>query len=210
MKRSLAVLAVLLVPALVDAMPVTDPAGWSLTIPDRYREAPKTPGALYSFAHGASADADFSAIQIQDAGGTIANEPVDHAVVERSARDSVKGTGVEILSFDYRKVRWKTFDLDVVISRMRKGDTSIVSLVTQVPLVGKAIQIAIAGPARDTDRLIADLTQIVSSIEGESSWLSAAERSERIGKGVGMVVGVLGALGLLSWWRRRARRAAAS
>lgn len=203
MKRSLAVLAILLVPTLVDAMPVTDPAGWSLTIPDRYREIAKTPGALYSFTHGEPTDADFSAIQIQDAGGTISNEPIDHAAVERGARDSVKGTTVELLGFDYRHVRWKTFDLDVVMSRMRNGDKTVVSFVTQVPLVGKAIQIAIGGPVTETDHLFDDMTEVVSSIDGESNWLSDSERSERIGKGVGMLAGTLGVLALIWWWRRR-------
>lgn len=206
MIRWLAVLAVLLIPTLGDATPVTDPAGWSLTIPDRYTELPKTPGALYSFAHGVSTDADFSAVQIQDLGGTIGNEPIDSAAAERGARDSVKGTGVEVLGFDVRKVHWKTFDLDVVISRMRKDDKSVVALATQVPLAKKAIQIVIGGPVSETDRLSAELTEIVSSIEGESNWLSAAERSERIGKGLGIVVGSLGVLGLLWWRRRRARR----
>ena len=118
----------------------------------------------------------------------------------------MKGTGVEILGFDYRSVRWKTFDLDVVMTRMRRGNKSIVSLLTQVPLAGKAIQVAVAGPASDTERLTADLTQIVSSIKGESNWLSAAERSERLGKGVGLLVGGIGALAVLWWWRRRVRR----
>jgi hypothetical protein len=55
----------------------------------------------------------------------------------------------------------------------------------------------------DTDRLNADLTEVVSSIQGESNWLSDSERCERIGKGVGMLVGSLGVLAAIWWWRRR-------
>lgn len=187
---------------------VSDPEhGFTLVVPEGYVDYPegKPPNMLYAFARGNPDDASFGILQLQALGGTIGREPLIRSTVERAARDSVKNAGIEIEGFDYRKIAWKGFELELVVTKIHGGDKHLVTLSTQVPLAKQALQIGMSGPAADEARLAGEMQALVASVEGKSSWLTDGERSERLGTAVGVIVGVALGLGGLLWWRRRQR-----
>src|SRR6266542_1650749 len=97
--------------------------GFRFTVPAGYVDYPegRGPGVLHVFAHGTPDEPSFSLIRIHALGGTIDRQPIIKETVERAAHQSVRGTGVEILRFDYRKIAWKGFELDEVVSFVDAG-----------------------------------------------------------------------------------------
>src|SRR4051812_6866007 len=83
--------------------------GFSFTVPSGYADYPagRAPGVLYAFTRGNPGDPSFTLIRIEAMGGIIGRGPLVRETVERAARDSVRGTGVELTQFDYRKAKWK-------------------------------------------------------------------------------------------------------
>ena len=75
-----------------------------------------------------------------------------------------------------------------------------------MPLAKEAIQITLAGPAGDEARLVADLQTVLGSLEGKSNWLTDADRSERLGRVAGSVIGVALGVALVVYLLRRRRR----
>ena len=207
------VLATLLVCATAHAASAarfTDAAhGFSVDIPDGYSDAPKTDDArvIHGFVHGALGEDGTSMIQLQSLGGTIGRGPLIHETVEKAARASVEGSGIEISAFEYRTAKWKTFDVNVLVVRLHSGDRKLVSLATQIPLAKQAIQIYLMGPASDEAKLEGDFHSMLASLDGKSNWLSDEERSEKLGEltGQALVVGLGIAVGI--WAFRRRKRA---
>ncbi len=192
--------------ARADTVSSADPA-FSFTLPNEFKDFPQGHGqkVLYSFARGNPGDASYAVLRIEGLGGTIGREPLHRAIVEKAARSSTASTGVEVKGFDYRKTRWKTFELDLIATRLTGGQQELLTLSTQVPLAKEAVQIAMLGPAKDEPRLVSELQSILVSLQGETNWLTDDERSERLGQLVGMGVGLIAAcVGLLLWRRRRA------
>jgi hypothetical protein len=74
-----------------------------------------------------------------------------------------------------------------------------------VPHANLGVQVQIVGPAADEARLRQELDAFLAGLDGKSSWLSDAERSEKLGTLVGGAVGVLLAVGFALWWSRRKR-----
>jgi hypothetical protein len=185
--------------------------GFSLMVPDGYVDAPNTsplPRTLHTFARGQPGEPGSAAIVVQDMGGTIGREPLIHAMVERAARDSLKPTGFEVTSFEYRKLPWKSFELEAVLTTAGGADRSLLSVSVQVPLAGSAIQIIVAGAPGDKERLVADLQALLGSLDGKSSWLSDSERSRQLGRAAGQLAILAAAVGLIVWLARRRRRQA--
>ena len=190
-----------------------DKRGFTFTLPGGYRDFPEgraSPNIIQSFIRGDAGGPSFGFLNVEALGGSIARDETDRAIVERAARDSVRGTGLEFTSFDYEKVRWKNFDLDLVVAHASGGGQSLVMLGTQVPLAAEAIQIQVGGPASEQDRLRADLDGVLRSLEGKSNWLTDRERSERLGRGIGTLVLftvplVIGIVVLVAQRRRKKR-----
>jgi len=186
--------------------------GYSFVLPDGYSEFAEgraAPRVLQSFMRGQPHEPSFGVLRVEALGGTIGREPLNRATVEKAARDSVRGSGIEVLGFAYQPTRWRGFPLEVVATQLVHDGEKLMTLGVQVPLRREAIQIYFMGPAADEARLHADLAQILGSLRGESSWLTDDERSERLGFGVGLAAGLLG-LTLWFWRRRRARRKVSS
>jgi hypothetical protein len=181
-----------------------DPA-FSFSLPNGFQDFPQGhgPKVLYSFARGTPGDASFAVLRIEGLGGTIGREELNLASVEKSARCSVAGTGVQVNGLQYRKTRWKTFELDLIVTRLVGAEQELLTLGTQVPLVKEAVEISILGPAKDEQRLVAELQSILGSLDGRTNWLTDAERSESLGRLAGMAVGIVGAGVALLLWRRR-------
>jgi len=186
---------------------------FSLILPDGFVEKPggqRGEKLALTFTRGEMGQPGYAVLQIASLGGTIGRSKIDPAIVESAARNAARGSGIEIIKFDYRTVKWQGFDVDLVVSRAVKDNVPIVTLSTQIPLVRQAVQLSIAGAAAEEERLSADLHGIVLSLKGQSSWLSEAERSERLAFSVGAIAGVLGILvaALFLALRGRGRRQA--
>ncbi len=186
---------------------VSDPnRGYSFVLPDGYTEFSEgraAPHVLQSFMRGQPHAPSFGVLRVETLGGTIGSGPLNPVVVEKAARDSVRGTGVNVVSVGFQKTRWHGFEIDLVATQLTHDNEKLVTLGVQVPLRKEAIQVYFMGPADDEVRLRADLTQILGSLRGESSWLTDDERSERLGFAVGIGVGAIVVISLWFWLRRR-------
>ena len=124
-----------------------DPRDFSLTLPPRlanFPEAKTKPDIIYAYSRGAAEDGDFAVLIIEALRGRIGREPLDHAEVEKAASRN----GTIPATFEYRKVKWKTFDLDMFVMHAMRDDRKVVTVSVQVPLEPQAIQLVI----RDTSR----------------------------------------------------------
>jgi hypothetical protein len=186
--------------------------GFTLVLPEGYVDYPegKTAKTLYAFARGAPDDASFGIVQVQMLGGTIGRKGLVHETLERSTRDSVKGTGMTVDGFDYKTVKWKSFELETVVTRMTAGEKQVVSLAVQVPLVKEAMQLGLSGPVADEAKLLGELQTIVASVDGKPSWLSEDEKSQKISTLLGVGIGVLVGLWAVFWLRARRASSLAS
>jgi tetrahydromethanopterin S-methyltransferase subunit G len=182
--------------------------GFTLVVPEGYVAYPEGKGAnvLYAFLRGTPEDASFGILQLQALGGTIGRDPLVRATVERSTRDSVKSSGIEVERFDYRKIEWRSFELELVVTKMSAGDKHLVAMTTQVPLAKEALQVGLSGPAADEAKLVSEMQAVVASVEGKSSWLTEAERGEKISRGIGTLVGIVVGVSGVLWFRRRRQR----
>lgn len=168
--------------------------GFTFTLPDGF-ESPAGAGASapagMAFKRGQPGGESFAILEIVPMGGTIGPGRLNRKIVEESARASLRAAGATATDFDYRTTRWKTFDLELVVGHVSKGNQRLVTLTTQVPLARQAVHVNLLGPAADEARLLGELQSILGSLDGQSSWLSDAERSERLGRMVGFLVGGL-------------------
>src|SRR2546423_10769069 len=81
-------------------------------------------------------------------------------------------------------------------------------LVAQVPLRKEAVQLSVAGPADQAGRGQSILEATLASLEGETNWLTSAERSGRLGTIAGWWIRIaVAAIAILAWRKRRAQAA---
>jgi hypothetical protein len=181
--------------------------GFAFVVPDGFVDAPqaKGPRVLHAYQRGDAAQGSFAIVQMQSLGGTIGREPLIRATVEKAARAAAHLQGAEISGFDYRQVKWKSFDLELMVAYMGAGDIKVVTLATQVPLAKQAVQVQIVGPAAEEARLAQDLDAFLAGLDGKSNWLSEDEKSQKMSSLIGTGVGVLLGLGIVVWWTRRRR-----
>jgi hypothetical protein len=204
---ALVVSSLLATPALA-ARHVSDPAhGFTLEVPDGFFDAPQAmaPNVLHAYQRGNAAEGSFALVQLQALSGRIGRDKADPAEAEKAARAAAEAQGVALGGFELRNARWKGFDIDLMVVTMGDADTKVVTLAAQVPLANQAVQLQIVGPAADEARLRQELDAFLAGLDGKSSWLSDAERSEKLGTLVGGAVGVLLAVGFALWWSRRKR-----
>ena len=197
-------------PALAAAPVTVNDAqhGFAFVVPDGFVDAPQAmgPHVLHAYQRGNAPEGSFALVQLQSLSGPIGREHLDRAMVEKAMHDAARLQGAEISGFDYRKVKWKSFDLELMVVWMGAGDTKVVTLAAQVPLAKQAVQVQIVGPAVDEARLRQDLDAFLAGLDGKSNWLTEDEKSEKISSLIGSLVGVLVSLGAVVWWRRRRAR----
>jgi hypothetical protein len=179
-----------------DAGPKVDVArlGFTFALPDGFEnpaaDAGDAPAAL-RFRRGRPGDGSFGILEVVPMAGTIGPGKLNRPIVEESARAALRAANATATDFDYRTTRWKTFDLELVVAHVSKGSQRLVTLTTQVPLARQAVQLHLLGPAADEANLIGELQSVLGSLDGQSSWLTDAERSARLGRMVGFLVGGL-------------------
>ena len=182
--------------------------GFSFTVPAGYQASAGSVGGrtYHAFTRGQPGEPSYAVFRLTGLGGTIGRDELDHSAVENAARSSVKGTGVELTRFEYRKTPWRTFDLDLVLAHATNGEQRLLTLGVQVPLEREALQLELMGPASSEPLLLSDLQVVLTSLDGKTSWLDDSERSERLGRVIGGGIGLVIALPLAFAWRRRRRR----
>ena len=128
-----------------------------------------------------------------------------HGKLPREAmrQEDVPATA-QVVSF-----KWKSFDISGLRTLASQAGKQVFVLVAQVPLTPEAVQLFAGGPADQEARGQEILVSTLATLEGETNWLTTAERSERLGRLVGLAIGVtLGAIAVGIWRQRRRARAA--
>lgn len=205
-----AVIATMILSSSAAAAPFHDEArGLSLDVPAGYHDIPNPSAqALHAWARGEAGAPSYAAIVVQGLGGTIGRAPLLRDTVERAARASIARSGLTITGFEYGTARWRSFDLEVVTTRVAGGDQDGVMLAVQVPLAPEAAQLMVTGPATSEAQMRADLAHVLGSLGGRTNWLTIAQRSERLGSAIGLGLGALIVAGF-AWWRWRRHPAVA-
>jgi hypothetical protein len=181
--------------------PIHDEAGnFSFTVPEGFREMPeaRVGNTVYAFIRGVAGQPHYEVMAIQKLDGEIDDGPIDKAAVERGARNSL----FDSMSFDYRKTTWRTRQIDIVTSHMKRGSIEAASLAAQMPLRHHAMQITMGSFAADEAQLSADFAQVLASFDGETDLRGGAER-------IGYALGCYGLPIFLIGWlivRRRRRK----
>jgi len=103
--------------------------------------------------------------------------------------------------------KWKSFDIDGIRTDTAESGNPVVILAAQMPLRGEAVNLIVTGPKDQSARVEAIMTATVAAFEGETNWLTAEQRAGRLGKIVGVAIGL--ALVLMVARRLRARQQAA-
>jgi hypothetical protein len=179
--------------------------GFSFDEPKGYERAPKVQSpSLYVFSRGSQAGADFAAISLIELNAPLAQDTkLVPEVVEDAARKEAAQLGIKMTGFDYGKIPWGDYELDVVTSRGEFQGNTFVTLGTQVPLQQKALQVQLAG--RDEAALRADLQALIGSLSGTSNW-ERPSPVKRLGRPLGVVLAV--GIGLFVAMRLMRRRRA--
>lgn len=172
--------------------------GYQFTVPEGFVEFPEgrasNPDLVECWAEDEPASQQGAIILcVQRLHGVIGREPMRADELPVGARLTT--------------LRWREFDLQGVRAQVERDEGPAFSLVAQVPLKPEAIQLLVAGPADQVERGDTLLKATLASLHGQSNWLTSAERSERIGKSVGIWITIAFAIGVV--WYMRKRRAAA-
>jgi len=127
-----------------------------------------------------------------------------HGVLPREAmRQEDVPANTQLVSF-----KWKGFDVGGLKTLTTQAGQPVFVLVAQVPLRKEAVQLSVAGPADQEARGQSILEATLASLEGETNWLTAAERAGRLGNIAGWWIGIaVAAIAILAWRKRRARAA---
>ncbi len=127
-----------------------------------------------------------------------------HGVLPREAmRQEDVPANTQVVSF-----KWKGFDVSGLKTLTTQAGQPVFVLVAQVPLRKEAVQLSVAGPADQEARGQSILEATLASLEGETNWLTSAERSGRLGTIAGWWIGIaVAAIAILAWRKRRARAA---
>lgn len=189
--------------------------GFSFDLPTDFRDlgaGASAPRTLLSFVRGAPGQGLYAILRCEAMGGEIGRGPLDHEAAERSARESARGSKVELSRFAYGTVRWKSYDLDTMITEaLDPSGQKLVLMATQVPVAGQAIQVSLVGPFPEQGRMMTELQSVMSTFEAATNWdhpvKPRTSRDEllsyRIGQLIGIACGIVAAFAFWRVWRRR-------
>lgn len=104
--------------------------------------------------------------------------------------------------------KWKGFDINGLRTLTEQNGRSVFVLVAQVPLRREAVQLFSGGPADQETRGQEIMMATLATLEGETNWLTAAQRSERLGRGVGTLLVLVVLAVVVRIWRQRRASAA--
>jgi hypothetical protein len=172
--------------------------GYQFTVPEGFVTYPEGRSANPDLVECWTEDEPVSAqgalvLCVQRLHGTIGREPI---------RPDELPAGAQLTA-----LRWREFDLQGVRAMTERDEGPSFSLVAQLPLKPEAVQLLLAGPADEVERGDTLLKAMLTSFKGESNWLTSSERSERIGKSIGIWVTIAFAVGAVFYMRKRLAKA---
>lgn len=183
-------LLVLLTAAVSLAAPVEDPRGFRFEVPAGFEAQPDLATRTWQRANQDSPS--FAALTLTGLGGTIAQVPTNHAIVESSAREAAAPAGITMESFTYRTLVWKDLELEVLESRANANGTELFQLTVQLPFEREAMQVGLLGLASSDALLRHDFDTFIRSFDGPVTWKTAAQRHDReLGQLLGSVFALL-------------------
>ncbi len=189
-------------PTLAVAAPVRDTTySFGFSVPDGFGDFPegRRRGAIHAYVRGEPDHPHYEEIIMQALGGTIGRGSLNRAHFEAIALKIAHAPP----HVEYRKVVWRGFELELIVAHFDPGPAQTVMLSTVVPLQKHAVQIARISFAADEARLSADFQNLLTSVDGVSSWRSNGEPSEGLISVLGLIVGLAVGLTLSLWWKRR-------
>lgn len=167
------------------------------------------PEGFVAFPEGRASNADLVECWTEDEpvsqqGAVVLCVQRLHGVLGRDAiRPDEVPAGAQLTA-----LKWHDLELQGMRAMAEADEGPAFTLVAQVPLKPEAIQILFAGPADQVERGDTLLHATLASLQGQSNWLTSAERSERIGNSVGVLLTIGFAVGVVLYMRKR--RAAAA
>jgi hypothetical protein len=174
----------------------------NLTLPPGFEPIPEyqsPPGHDIRYAYKRmNKDGTANVVLIECLGGTIGREPMPKEIAQKFGIESVY------------KENWKSFELEVFVSKAVVGSTTLIIHCAQVPTIPRAIQIRVlAVKSHEAD--MKDLTRtLLASLEGHSNWLTNDQRYYDIGYGSAkMTIWIIligGFVYLMAAWRTRSFR----
>jgi len=172
--------------------------GYSLTLPEGFTDFPAARSqkdVVDAWSETAPASAN---------GALVLLVARMHGVLPREAlRQEDVPANTHVLGF-----KWKGFDVSGLKTLTTQAGQPVFVLVAQVPLRKEAVQLSVAGPVDQEARGQSIMEATLASLEGETNWLTSAERSGRLGRAAGLWIGIAVALiAVLAWRKRRAQSA---
>ena len=188
----------LLLAMLLQAQGSNAELGYHLTVPEGFVEFPEGKASNPDLVDCWSEDEPVSSggalvLCVQRLHGVLGRDPMRADELPAGAH--------------FTNLRWQEFELQGVKAAVERDEGPAFTLVAQVPLKPEAVQLLLAGPADQAERGDTLLQATLASLHGQSNWLTRAERSERIGKSIGIWISIAFAVGVV--WYMRKRRAAA-
>lgn len=173
--------------------------GYSLTLPEGFTDFPE-PRYTQKDVVGAWSEA----VPVSANGGLVLLVVRMHGVLPREAmRQEDVPANTQVVSF-----KWKGFDVSGLKTETTQAGQPVFVLVAQVPLKPEAVQLSVAGPGDQGARAQAIMEATLASLEGETNWLTSAERSGRLGRAAGLWIGIaVAVIAVLTWRKRRAQSA---
>lgn len=99
--------------------------------------------------------------------------------------------------------KWKTFDISGMSTLATQAGETVYALVAQVPLKPEAIHIIFGGPADQEARGKELMQAALTSLEGQTNWLTDTERAGRLGNAAGWWIGIAAAATIVIILRKR-------
>ena len=185
----------------VEETRVTHPElGFSLVVPAGFIEDPEflaEPDVVYSWYEPRAEEEGTIVFLVQRLRYVLGRE--------RLTEEDLPDPSMELMFFP-----WRQLEVPGVKEIPEDFGGEVVLFMVQVPLRREAIQLIISAPIEEAERARELLVSTLASVEGETNWLTRAERAERLGETAGRLLAI--PLGILTfvWIRRRKQRAAAA
>lgn len=180
----------------------------SLVVPKGFTEfksdrAPANALAVYTNGDP-NAGKPFQLFSLEMLGGTIPkNSHLELNQLPKAVRDQGLTLG---------RMRWSGYSVDILEGVVTQNGQTMATVVAQIPLAPRALQISFAGPADQRADLQKLANQVVGSVIGLSNWdgpvmrkLSMAERAEKLTSGL-LSLGLICAAAIYIYRRFRKKK----
>jgi hypothetical protein len=175
--------------------------GLRLSVPDGFGRAPdRVQGkVVFAFQRPPAGDETVGTfIVVSRLGGVLGREKIDPGeLAARSPKTTIESE------------KWKGFDIEVFRLPQEAGEVKLITFNAQVPLKPEAVQIAVTGAASREEELRGVLRAVLEKLEGQTNWLTPAERITRFIEGIAQLVvtvGVFVVIAVVVWRAARKRK----